>query len=112
MLDGFYSATVTTNLNTQGSCVVTLLNEQVWGGDSAYIFIGAYTFVNGIFESKIHCKREQVNAVLIFGDTEEYSIIGSGKPNGNFQEFVLIGYVLENPEMKLSVQLTRRVSWL
>lgn len=77
-------------------------------GDSAFIFTGTYALEHKIIQANMHCKKETNGVISIFGDIDEYNIVGSGRPNGNFDQFVLTGRMREIPELDISAVLTRK----
>jgi len=98
MIEALYGVEFESNMNDAGYGVVVLETERILGGDSSFVFVGNYKLENGIIKAEVKCTK--------FGDIDEFTLSLSGKPQRN--EFILQGYMIENPAMKIGIKLTRR----
>lgn len=112
MYDGFYTADVTSSVGLQGFSVFTLLNGRIWGGDSSFVITGSYLYSEESFVAKLHCQRAN-NYFLgsVFGDFDDYHLTVKGTPNRRLEEFTLVGQMDENPDMRISAKITRKVDF-
>ncbi len=109
MLEAMYGVEFVSNVvdvNNIGCGVVVLETGRILGGDSSFIYIGNYETNDGTIQAKIKCTNDRELAHSIFGDVKEFTLQVEGKLDHN--EFLLHGYVIENPEMKIGINLTRR----
>jgi len=108
MLEALYGIEFISNNNNGGYGVVVLETERIFGGDSSFVFIGSYQTQNGELTANVKCTNDRKILQSIFGDIDEFNLKLTGKPDGNYQEFILHGYVVENPNMEISIKLKRR----
>jgi len=106
MIEALYGVEFESNMNDAGYGVVVLETERILGGDSSFVFVGNYKLENGIIKAEVKCTNDRKILQSIFGDIDEFTLSLSGKPQRN--EFILQGYMIENPAMKIGIKLTRR----
>jgi len=68
--------------------------------------VGNYEFTNGLVSANIKCTNDRNLLQSVFGDIKEFNLHLEGKPEHN--EFILQGYMVENPLKEIAVKLTRR----
>ncbi len=68
--------------------------------------IGSYGVENGIVHAGIKCTNDRNTLQSVFGATKEFNLQLEGKPE--YSGFILHGHMVENPEMKIGIKLTRR----
>lgn len=106
MIEALYGVEFASNMNDGGYGVAVLETGRILGGDSSFVFIGDYEVKNGIIHANVKCTNDRKILQSIFGDLKEFNLKLEGTPNE--KEFILQGYMLENPDMKIGVKLTRR----
>lgn len=107
MIEALYGVEFVSNMNNGGYGVAVLETGRILGGDSSFVFIGDYEVKNGIVHANIKCTNDRETLESIFGDLKEFNLQLEGALNE--KEFILQGNMLENPDMKIAVKLTRRV---
>jgi hypothetical protein len=108
MLEALYGVEFVSNMNDGGYGVVVLETGKILGGDSSFVFIGKYEVNNSVMDAQVKVTNDRKILPSIFGDVDEFTLILSGSPDPEHQEFLLEGHMLENPEMKIGIKLTRR----
>ena len=106
MLEAMYGVEFVSNLNDGGYGVVVLETGRLLGGDSSFVFVGNYEVKNGNIKAEVKCTNDRNRLQSIFGDIKEFNLHLEGKPE--YKEFILQGYMIENPAMKIAIKLTRR----
>ncbi|MDT8383632.1 MAG: GrlR family regulatory protein [Gammaproteobacteria bacterium] len=106
MIEALYGVEFVSSLNNGGYGVVVLETGRVLGGDSSFVFVGGYEVKNGKVHAKVKCTNDRGTLQSIFGSLKEFNLLLEGIPHEN--EFILQGLMLENPDMKISIKLTRR----
>jgi len=106
MLEAMYGIEFESNMNSGGYGIVIFETGRILGGDSSFVFIGSYEVKNEIVYADVKCTNDRNSLESIFGDVKEFTLRLEGKPEYN--EFIIQGYMVENPEMKIGVKLTRR----
>ena len=106
MIEALYGVEFVSNMNNGGYGVAVLETGRILGGDSSFVFVGKYEVKNGIAHANVKCTNDREMLQSIFGDLKEFNLQLEGTPNES--EFILQGHMLENPEMKVGVKLTRR----
>ena len=106
MIEALYGVEFVSNMNNGGYGVAVLETGRILGGDSSFVFVGDYEVKNGIVHANIKCTNDRETLESIFGDLKEFNLHLEGAPNE--KEFILQGNMLENPDMKIAVKLTRR----
>lgn len=106
MLEAMYGLEFVSNADDGGYGVVVLETGRVFGGDSSFVYIGSYKVENGILKAEVKCTNDRKLLQSIFGDIKEFNLRLEGKPQHD--EFILQGYMVEKPSMKIGVKFTRR----
>lgn len=106
MLEAMYGLEFLSNANDGGYGVVVLETGRVFGGDSSFVYIGSYKVENGILKAEVKCTNDRELLKSIFGDIKEFNLRLEGQPQHT--EFILQGYMVEEPSMKIGVKFTRR----
>lgn len=106
MLEAMYGVEFVSNRNDGGYGVVILETGRILGGDSSFVFVGNYIYENGVIKAEVKCTNDRNLLQSIFGDIKEFNLRLEGKPE--YKGFILNGYMIENPTMKIAVKLTRR----
>lgn len=106
MVEALYGVEFASSLNNGGYGVVVLETGRVLGGDSSFVFIGDYEVKDGIISAEITCSNDRNILQSVFGDFKEFTL----KLEGEFEhkEFIMQGYPVEAPDMKIAIKLTRR----
>ena len=106
MIEALYGIKFVSNTNDGGYGVVVLETGRILGGDSSFVFVGNYEVKNNIVYADVKCTNDRKLLQSIFGDIDEFNLHLEGSPAHD--EFILQGYMIENPSMKIDVKLTRR----
>ncbi len=105
-IEAMYGVEFVSSMNIGGYGVLVLETGRVLGGDSSFVFVGDYEIENHIVKANVKCTNDRNALTSVFGDLKEFNL----KLEGKFEEkeFILNGYLVENPSMQISVKLTRR----
>jgi hypothetical protein len=106
MLEALWSVEFVSNLKMFGAGVVVLETGRVFGGDSAYYYLGTCQVKNDIFKAEIKVIHYAGQAFSIFGPLDKFNLKLSGKIQEPIME--LRGFLVENPQMKILIRLTKR----
>ena len=109
MIEAMYGITFvsnTDNNNNGGYGVVVLETGRVLGGDSSFIYVGNYVVENGTIKAEVKCTNDRESLDSIFGNLKEFNLNLEGEINN--KEFIVNGYMVENPEQQIAVKFTRR----
>ena len=106
MIEAMYGIEFISNQNDGGYGIVIFETGRVLGGDSSFVFVGDYEVENGRLNARVKCTNDRKILRSIFGDYDEFNLVLEGQPNHG--EMVLGGHMVENPEMKIFIKLTRR----
>lgn len=111
MIEGLWSvsfATVDQPQNQVGAGVVVFETQRIFGGDSAYFYVGNYSISSGTnrLSAEVTINHYFGPPSSIFGPFSRYTVMFSGLITPN--EFYAEGYVKEDPSMKLVIKLVKR----
>ncbi|MDF1528690.1 MAG: hypothetical protein P1R74_06125 [Sedimenticola sp.] len=106
MIEALYGLEFASNMNNGGYGVVVLETGRILGGDSSFVFVGDYEVKNNKVYANVKCTNDRKLLQSIFGNIEEFNLKLEGVPAHG--EFILQGFMVENPSMKIGVKLTRR----
>lgn len=106
MIEALYGVEFVSNMSSGGYGVAVLETGRILGGDSSFVFVGDYEVKNGVLHANVKCTNDRETLQSIFGDIKEFNLKLEGIPGQ--KEFILQGHMLENPEMKIGIKLTRR----
>ena len=109
MLEALWSVEFGSNLGLIGAGVAVFETGRILGGDSAFMYVGNYKTVNGTVQANIHVTRYNNISQMqsIFGPLTSFHLSVSGKADQ--QSMVLTGTVVEQPQLQITIQATRRV---
>lgn len=106
MTEAMYGIEFSSNEGNSGYGVLVLETNRVFGGDSSFVYIGSYSVDDGVLVAEVKCTNDRKESDSIFAELDEFTVRVEGIPNDN--EFILKGYVVEDPAKKIAVKLTRR----
>ena len=108
MIEALWSVEFKSNMQSLGSGVVVIETGRVLGGDAGFLYVGNVKVVNEIVHVNIKVTRYSTVLGLpsIFGNWNEFHIEATGPLNST--NILFQGHVVENPELKITVQATRR----
>lgn len=109
MIEAMYGIEFVSNVtvNNGGYGVVVLETGRVLGGDSSFTYIGSYEAKNGRVTAKVKCNNDRKLLPSVFGNFDVFTLQLEGNV-GDFKELVLQGHMVEHPNMKIGIKLTRR----
>jgi hypothetical protein len=96
------------NTGINGSGVVFLYNNHIFGGDAQYYYTGSYNVMNEVFDGELEITHYSGAPLTIFGQAMSVKIKLSGKvqvPN-----MKLTGHLIDYPGMTLQITCTMRTS--
>ncbi len=100
-VDGLWTVEFSSTLNLFGTGIVVLNNKRLLGGDFGYYYSGTYSTSGETLEAKIDVTRFDKNAISVFGNIDQFSLIFTAKiSNGEFNG---IAYVDGKPGLKIRV---------
>lgn len=94
--------------NADGAGVVSLVNNQFFGGDSNYYYIGHYTVRDNVLDATVEINHFSGRPSAIFGNSPYAKI----KLSGYLQEplMKLDGHLVDNPSVRIEVVCTKQTS--
>lgn len=93
-----------------GNGVVVLETGRVLGGDSAFTYVGRYSFnpKTDLLESEIRVRKYgQTDMQSIFGPMVEFNLVLTGKPSGH-DAIRFEGFVKEHPQLQIVIAAQRQ----
>jgi len=105
-IEAMYGVEFISSMNVGGYGVLILETGRVLGGDSSFTFIGDYEIENHVLKANVKCNNDREILTSVFGDIKEFTLKLEGTVAE--KEFVLSGYVIEEPSKTINVKLTRR----
>ncbi|MDO8931088.1 MAG: GrlR family regulatory protein [Rhodocyclaceae bacterium] len=105
-VEAMYGVEFVSSMDIGGYGVLVLETGRVFGGDSSFTFIGDYEIESHILKANVKCTNDRNVLTSVFGNIKEFNLKLEGKVEE--KEFLLNGYMAENPSMEISVKLTRR----
>ena len=106
MLEALWSVEFISNLGIFGAGVVVFETGRIFGGDSAYYYLGSCHVKNDTVVAEIEVNHYTGQPFSIFGHLDKFNLKLTGKIQEPTME--LQGYLVENPSMVISVRLTKR----
>ena len=106
MLEALWSVEFVSNVNDFGAGVVVLETSRVLGGDSQYYYVGTFKLEGKTMHASIQVTHFAGPASSVFGPQRQFNLQLSGTPSR--EQFLLQGHMVENPQMKIGIRLTRR----
>jgi hypothetical protein len=108
MIEALYGLQFKSNQHDFGYGVAVLETNKVLGGDSSFVFIGNYKLENGMLNAEIKCTNDRRLLQSIFGDIDSFNLKVCGNTDNECKNFILKGYMVENPSMEIEIEVTRR----
>jgi hypothetical protein len=90
----------------QSAGVVVLESSKAFGGDSGYFYVGSYQIVHDVLKAEVKVTHYFGPLNSVFGPHEEFTLKLEGKIAD--RTFSLRGHLVERPDQKITVQLTKR----
>ena len=112
MIEGLWSVVFKSNLGIIGSGVAVFETGRVFGGDSAFIFVGKYTVNQGVVQAQVSITKysDIANMRSIFGNRSNFNVNVSGRIDPeNPKHLEITGYLVEDKNMRLTIIATRQV---
>jgi hypothetical protein len=106
MIEALWSVEFVANTQGFGTGVVVVENGKVLGGDAQYFYVGHCGFENGVLQAHVEITHYAGESNSIFGAADKFHIEVSGKTAK--EKFTLHGHVIGHPELKISMNFTRR----
>ena len=106
MLEALWSVEFISNTERYGAGVIVLESSRAFGGDSQYFYIGKYELVHDTLKAEAKVTHYFGTPNSVFGALKEFTL----KLEGKFAEhtFDLQGYLVEQPDNRIVVRLTKR----
>ena len=105
MIEALWSVEFISSLQGASAGVAVFETGKVLGGDSAFTYIGTYQISAGMLKAEVAVTKYSAG-VSVFGDLQKFTLRLEGAPKHD--TFDVQGYVVENPNLKIGVRLTRR----
>lgn len=106
MLEALWSVEFIASTQRFGAGVIVLESSRAFGGDSTYFYIGSYELDRDIIKAQVKVTHYFGPQNSVFGARKEYTLNLEGKIAE--RTFDLKGHLVEQPEMKIVVRLTKR----
>ena len=106
MIEALYGIEFVSNIDDGGYGVLVLETGRILGGDSSFVYVGDYEVKNHKVYANVKCTNDRETLQSIFGDIKEFNLHLEGTPDP--KEFILAGHMVEDPNLKIAVKLTRR----
>ena len=106
MLEALWTAEFSSNLGIFGAGVVVFETGRLFGGDSQYYYLGTCEVKNEVLEADIEVTHFAGQGFSLFGGLKKFHLKAEGKIKEPKME--ISGYLKENPDLKIYIQLTRR----
>lgn len=107
MLEALWTVEFVSTLGSYGAGVVVFETNRIFGGDGYYYYVGNVEVINEIVNAEVEVTHHSGPRNAIFGALDKFKVKLSGKLQTPVME--LHGYLVENPNMKMSARLTWRV---
>ena len=108
MLEALWSVEFGSNQGILGAGVAVFETGRVLGGDSAFMYVGSYEVDRGTVTSNIRVSKYNNLSGMqsVFGPLNEFNLKLTGQANPKLM--ALSGHVVENPELKITINAVRR----
>ena len=107
MLEALWSVEFQSNMGVFGNGIVVFETGRIFGGDSTMIYTGSFGIVNDTIVSELHVRKyasiRGVGSAVGFND---FHLKLTGKPDPKVMH--LTGYVVEDPNRKMTIKATRQ----
>ncbi|WP_299965512.1 GrlR family regulatory protein [uncultured Roseobacter sp.] len=101
--DGTYTVQFQSSLGLFGAGVVTLSNLEVSGGDSGFLFAGAFKEVGSELVGAVSVSQHADGMISIFGPMRNFELSLCGQITNGIGQFT--GSMVGMPQMKIKVVL-------
>ncbi|QOY51398.1 GrlR family regulatory protein [Candidatus Sulfurimonas baltica] len=96
------------NVQNAGSGVVVFETGRIFGGDSAYYYLGEYSSVHHKFTAKIDVNKHNSSLPNIFHPLTNITILFQEQDISNgFGNTILIGHLQEDTSRQIAVKFTK-----
>jgi len=106
MLEALWSVEFVSNVQGFGAGVAVMETGRILGGDSRYIYVGSFAIENEDLKVKVKVTHYFGEPYSIFGPRSEFNLTLTGKPAHD--GFEMQGHMIEDPNLRIGVRLTRR----
>lgn len=109
-IEAFWKVGFASNHNDAGAGVVIFDSGKIYGGDSGFYYKGNYSVEGKNVTAKIRVKNYFPGFPSVFGNLKEFTLIfdmpvTAGDINGS--QFMINGYMEENPKNHINIGFTR-----
>lgn len=111
MIEGFWMVQFHSSLGLMGAGVVILQRGNIYGGDTAFSYLGTYESDNrGRISARIRIERHLEAGAIemdnVMGAIGDYDLVLTG--DAQPQQFRMDGHVAENRDLEMWVELKRK----
>lgn len=106
MIEALWSVEFVSNSNITGAGVAVFETGRILGGDGNYFYIGSYQIVNGQVAADIKVTHYSGIPHSVFGHLQQFDLSLTGTIA--HAKFLVAGNLVQNPNQKIVIQLTRR----
>lgn len=108
MLEAVWSVEFGSTIGSVGAGIVVFETGRVFGGDSAFMYIGKFRVENGIVHAEINVSKYSNLSQMqsIFGDLTNFNLAITGTANRDVM--LLTGVVVGSPSMQIALKAIRR----
>jgi len=108
MKPGIYHVTFAPSLQQdQADGLVVVKGDTINGGDPGYIYRGSFKISGTKIAATLNIKRWNQYAVSIFGNIAAFDLEIEGQVSPDLSSFSGQGFVLQNPQMRLTFNARR-----
>lgn len=107
-LQGLWTVEFVSNFGTLGYGVAVFVSNRILGGDNQYFYVGDVSVSAENMSATADIKVTLFNKVFgsIFGDIDTFNLKVSGKIEE--PKIELKGYMIENPNLKITIKCSKR----
>lgn len=107
MLEALWSVEFQSSFGMHGNGVAVFETGRVLGGDSTMIYVGSFRVENGAIDADINVKKyANVPGMVSVVGLNDFNLKVTGKPDT--QSMTLVGYVVEDPARRITINAVRR----
>src|SRR5438270_8667155 len=108
MKPGIYHIRFASTLAQQGGDGLAIIKDNtVNGGDAGYIYRGSVELSGNTATAKLNVKRWNQTAVSVFGNIAQFDLQVDGQVSSDLTRFSGQGFVIQNPNMRLTFNADR-----
>lgn len=106
MKPALWTVEFATELDSGGG-VAVFMPDRIVGGDANYYYNGRIVIENGILTGEIEVRQFGAKLTSVFGPLQAFNL----NISGNYKEPIMIlnGYLVNNPDAKITITCTKRV---